>query len=670
MKQSIKKITVQILRFHVAISTLILIKLPKLSRLLKTEILRKAEDFEFISESFDSLSVSGLPAGDTPIDWQQSAVAKEFLINSSKSEIRKISIIVPSFNGEQHIQRLLTSFLRHNTYESYEFIFVTQGSDDGTLEALRLYSNDINICVVENSFNDTFTNASNLGAENASGDFLIFCNNDVEFISDALTHIAENFTINNVGIWGVRQVSKNRILGTEKSWHNGIGFFRDPKSGSLQPRNIPDVSHSGPSLGVFRAWAVNGGFLAMRKQDFQSLGGFGREFEYGYEDVDLCIRCWRDLKKEVFIDARITLLHNESSTRVKLASEISTTRELKNTAALKSSVGNYIEEESHLNRTAREPKLDSLPNVKIAFLVSSTPEEELGHGDPLVAATLGKWLARVGSWRYSLVSPEDWYGPLYDFDVVLSMRPDIDLGRLSLKPQATLVTWMRNRLDEWIAHKDLQIVSLHLSSSKLAKEVFERETSLPSSVLRIAADTELFGDLLSEGPRPVDVLLSENYWGHKRDIHDWSPDTRKYSLEVLGRGWGQAGAPSKLTKHWKGFVGYQNLGFAYSKAKIVIDDATSATKPWAMTNMRVYEATASGCLVLSNCKDGVEELFGNSFPTWDGPEELSAIIDRYLNDESLRHSEISRAREHILLNHTYELRAQEFISLHDSRVHY
>jgi hypothetical protein len=354
---------------------------------------------------------------------------------------------------------------------------------------------------------------------------------------------------------------------------------------------------------------------------------------------------------------------------VKLDSEISTTRELKNTAALKSSVGDYIEEESRLNRTAKEPKLDSPQNVRIAFLVSSTTEEELGHGDPLVAATLGKWLARLGSWRYSLVPPENWYGPLYDFDVVFSMRPDIDLGRLSLKPQATLVTWMRNRLDEWIARKDSQLVSLHLLSSNLAKEIFERETSLPSSVFRIAADTELFGDLLTEGTRPVDVLLSENFWGHKRDIHGWYPDTRKYSLEVLGRGWGEHGAPSELAKHWTGFVGYQNLGFAYSKAKIVIDDATSATKPWAMTNMRVFEATASGCLVLSNCKGGVGELFGNSFPTWDGPEELSAVIDRYLSDDSLRDSEVSRARENILLNHTYESRAQQFISLYKSRVH-
>jgi len=666
MKQAIKKITIQALRFHVALSTLILKKFPRLSRLLKIEFLRQAEDFEFISESFDSSFVSGQTPGSTSINWLESIVGEEFLMDTHTSEVGKISIIVPSFNGEQHIQRLLTSFLSHNTYENYEFIFVTQGSDDGTLEALELYSNGINVRIVDNNFNDTFTNASNLGAENASGEFLIFCNNDVEFISDALKHVAENFAIESVGIWGVRQVSQNRISGIEKSWHNGVGFFRDPTSSSIQPRNITDFSHSAPPGKVFRTWAVNGGFLGIRKKDFEFLGGFGREFEYGYEDVDLCIRCWRDLKKEVVVDARLTLLHNESTTRVTLDSGVSTRRHIKNTLALQSSIGSFIESSALQNRLAVHPKLE--PFLRIAFLVSSKPEDELGHGDPLVAASLGKWLTLLGKWHYSLITPEKWYGPLHEFDVVLVMRPDLDLGRLLVHPKAKLGIWMRNRLDEWVVKDDLHLASMRFSSSNLAKEVFERETSLPCSVFRIAADTDLFNNLLVEGQRPVDVLLSENYWGHKRDIHDWRPDTKKFSLEVLGRGWGDAGAPREFVKYWKGFVGYQNLGFTYSKAKIVVDDATSATKPWAMTNMRVFEATASGCLVLSNCRGGVQEIFGNSFPTWDDPEELSALIDRYLNDESLRTSEVLRAKEQILLNHTYELRAQELISVYNSVV--
>jgi hypothetical protein len=345
-----------------------------------------------------------------------------------------------------------------------------------------------------------------------------------------------------------------------------------------------------------------------------------------------------------------------------LDSEISTRREIKNAAALRSSVGSYVEEKSRLNRTETKPKLDVYQNVRIAFLVSSSPEEELGHGDPLVAATLGKWLTRLGDWRYSLISPDNWYGPLYDFDLVVAMRPDIDLGKLSLKPQATLVSWMRNRLDEWLARDDLPSVSLHLSSSNLANEVFERESSLSSSVFRIAADTDLFEDLLPQGQRPVDVLLSENYWGHIRDIHAWHPDTKKHSLEVLGRGWDETSAPKHLSQHWKGFVGYQNLGFAYSKAKIVIDDSTSATSPWAMTNMRVFEATASGCLVLSNSRGGVEEIFGSSFPTWRNSDELSTLISRYLDDEELRNATVAKAMEEVLLNHTYQLRAKQLIS--------
>jgi cellulose synthase/poly-beta-1,6-N-acetylglucosamine synthase-like glycosyltransferase len=174
MKQAIKASAKYLLRFYVSGITTVLRKYRKLSRILKIELLRRAEDLEFISTSFDALPSSEHYWAESGIDWNSSVIDTESLIEPHRIDNQKISLIVPSFNGEQHVQRLLSSFLRHNTYQDYEIVVVTQGSDDATSDAIRLFSEKLNLRVVDNKFNDTFSNASNMGAEKAEGELLIF----------------------------------------------------------------------------------------------------------------------------------------------------------------------------------------------------------------------------------------------------------------------------------------------------------------------------------------------------------------------------------------------------------------------------------------------------------------------------------------------------------------
>lgn len=87
-----------------------------------------------------------------------------------------ISVIIPIFNAEKHIEECLDSVLAQ-TLTSYELILVNDGSRDNTLTLLEKYKN--NTCVkIINKTNGGASSARNLGIENAKGKYLAFLDSD------------------------------------------------------------------------------------------------------------------------------------------------------------------------------------------------------------------------------------------------------------------------------------------------------------------------------------------------------------------------------------------------------------------------------------------------------------------------------------------------------------
>jgi glycosyltransferase involved in cell wall biosynthesis len=90
-----------------------------------------------------------------------------------------ISIIVPSFNSVDYLERTLNS-LTCQTHSNWEAIIVDDGSDDGTLDILSDYqTNDTRFKIVRRDV--PLKGASvcrNIGIKNAKGDFMIFLDAD------------------------------------------------------------------------------------------------------------------------------------------------------------------------------------------------------------------------------------------------------------------------------------------------------------------------------------------------------------------------------------------------------------------------------------------------------------------------------------------------------------
>ena len=97
----------------------------------------------------------------------------------------RLSIIVPTYNGAAKIPLLLESLLRQ-TFQDFELVVVIDGSEDKTEEILQPYYDRFKACKIISQVNSGRSVVRNRGATEASGDILIFYDDDMEPDSDSV----------------------------------------------------------------------------------------------------------------------------------------------------------------------------------------------------------------------------------------------------------------------------------------------------------------------------------------------------------------------------------------------------------------------------------------------------------------------------------------------------
>lgn len=92
-----------------------------------------------------------------------------------------ISIVVPVYNKQAHIQRCINSILRQK-FQDFEIIIVNDASNDGSIDEVKKYS-DTRIKIFHNSQNIPKGpgSARNFGIEKSSGDWIAFLDADDEW---------------------------------------------------------------------------------------------------------------------------------------------------------------------------------------------------------------------------------------------------------------------------------------------------------------------------------------------------------------------------------------------------------------------------------------------------------------------------------------------------------
>ena len=193
----------------------------------------------------------------------------------------KASIVIPAYNNLTYTLECLAALSAAGGLDAAEVIVIDDASQDRTAEVLAKVPG---LKLIVNPENLGFIRTCNRAAEAATGEFVIFLNNDVQVRDGWLGALLAPFADwERVGATAPKMLFPDGRLqeagarigldGTSEM----IGLFEDPNLARWNTRREVDYA--------------SGACLAVRREVFAELGGFDMAFVPAYcEDADLCFR--------------------------------------------------------------------------------------------------------------------------------------------------------------------------------------------------------------------------------------------------------------------------------------------------------------------------------------------------------------------------------------------
>ena len=206
----------------------------------------------------------------------------------------KFSIVIPTHQRRELVSRNVGA-LEGQTERDFEAIVVVDGSTDGTARSLRQLDLPFPLTVVEQA-NLGAGAARNAGAAAASGDVLVFLDDDMEADPRLLVEHERSRDEGADVVLGdlpLHPASPRNLL----SW--GVGQWAHERSERL--------SQPGAEIGLGDLLT---GQISISRDEFERLGGFDsaftREGLFGGEDVDFCYRVLQSGLRIVFNPAAVS----------------------------------------------------------------------------------------------------------------------------------------------------------------------------------------------------------------------------------------------------------------------------------------------------------------------------------------------------------------------------
>ena len=142
---------------------------------------------------------------------------------------KKVSVIIPNYNGEKYIYKCINSVL-NQTYKNIELIIVDDGSTDGSYSIIEEYDNKYEniIAIYQQNLNASI--ARNKGIEKSSGEYLIFIDSDDILYPDAIKKMVSKIEEDNsdMVIGNFNVIDENDINLNKCTFANSDRIERNP----------------------------------------------------------------------------------------------------------------------------------------------------------------------------------------------------------------------------------------------------------------------------------------------------------------------------------------------------------------------------------------------------------------------------------------------------------
>ena len=225
----------------------------------------------------------------------------------------KVSILIPNKDHLDDLNKCIDSIVNKTSYTNYEIIIIENNSEDektssGYQTIMKKYKN-VKLLNYEGAFN--YAAINNLGAREASGEYLLFLNNDTEVINkEWLTELLQEAMKSDVGIVGAKLYYQDNTI-----QHAGVVLGLGGVAGHVfcgMEGHTTGYVHR--PLTTQEISAVTAACMLIKKEVFDKINGFDEQFAVAYNDVDLCLRT-RAAGYKVIFTPYAQAYHYESKSR-------------------------------------------------------------------------------------------------------------------------------------------------------------------------------------------------------------------------------------------------------------------------------------------------------------------------------------------------------------------
>tara|TARA_B100001142_G_scaffold42187_3_gene38020 strand:+ start:18721 stop:19752 length:1032 start_codon:yes stop_codon:yes gene_type:complete len=203
--------------------------------------------------------------------------------------MNKVSIIIPHYNNFPILDQCLKS-LENITYSNLEIIVIDNNSYDDSFQKIK--NNYKNLILKKSLKNLGYTGGCNLGASFATGDYLLFLNNDTVQDPHFLNYMVDSLD-KDEKIASVQSKIKNFKNKDLFDYAGACGGYIDYLvfpfcRGRIFNTVEKDIMQYEESRDVF--WTSGTAFLT-RKSIFINMGGFDEKLFAHMEEIDYCWKC-------------------------------------------------------------------------------------------------------------------------------------------------------------------------------------------------------------------------------------------------------------------------------------------------------------------------------------------------------------------------------------------
>tara|TARA_Y100001970_G_scaffold20810_1_gene23534 strand:- start:6833 stop:7867 length:1035 start_codon:yes stop_codon:yes gene_type:complete len=223
-----------------------------------------------------------------------------------------VSIIIPHLKDKKILDECIKSIIENTNNIKYEIIVVDNNCQDESIKYIKKTYSEVKI--IESKYNRGYAGGCNMGAKNATGDFLLFLNNDTiltpNCVNELLNKINKNETIASVQP-KIKNYFNQKLFDYAGASGGYIDYLGFPFArGRILNTIEQDNGQYDSEEKIF--WASGTAFMTQRKI-FNQMEGFDESLFAHMEEIDYHWKCLLN-GYEIYVNPQSLIYHKGGQT--------------------------------------------------------------------------------------------------------------------------------------------------------------------------------------------------------------------------------------------------------------------------------------------------------------------------------------------------------------------